>query len=165
MKTEQLIKEATEETILTCYARIGTEYLHGETAYTNDLQGIQELIEDWELEPNEIILYLFHNPQYSMEEEYAIFDSRTLSSVNREYLEKTILEKQNNEIIELLENDERNQFLIRLENHPQTSNLKEKMRQLLDYEKNIPLDYYDCFKTIQWTYNINELEDLMRIRG
>ena len=100
-----------------------------------------------------------------MDEEYAIFDSQTLSSVNREWLEKTILEKQNNEIIELLENDERNQFLIELENNPKSRTLKEKMRQLLDYEKNIPLDYYDCFKTIQWTYNIIKLEDILTIKG
>lgn len=41
--------------IMCAFDIIGRDYLNGETAFTNDLDGIYDLIDQFELAPNEIV--------------------------------------------------------------------------------------------------------------
>ena len=104
-KAIQRIKnnELTNTDIMCAFDLIGYEYLNGEISYLNDLNGFTDLINDFELEPDEILEFMLKNENYSISDYYIIFDGETLTSFNDlDYFKTMLEEKMNGECAEFI---------------------------------------------------------------
>ena len=92
--------------IMCAFDIIGRDYLHGETAFTNDLDGIYDLIDQFELAPNEIVGHMVGNQFYDNKDHYISFDGETLHSYgDLRYFKHMILKKMNGECAEFILNE------------------------------------------------------------
>lgn len=102
-KAIKLLKKANTFTIMNAYNMASDEYLNGEQIYINDFDGFMELIEDFELAPNEILKFMINNRWYKMTDKFMYFDGEKLETDNDiSYCVMTLRKKINNEIADLI---------------------------------------------------------------
>lgn len=76
------------------------------TAFTNDLDGIYDLIDQFELASNEIVGHMVGNQFYDNKDHYISFDGETLHSYgDLRYFKHMILKKMNGECAEFILNE------------------------------------------------------------
>ena len=89
--------------IMCAFDIIGRDYLNGEASFMNHSDGIYDLIEQFELTPNEIVKYLLDNEFYHSEDLFLSFDCVTLYSFrDLDYFRHMILKKMNGECAEFI---------------------------------------------------------------
>lgn len=94
--------------VMCAFDIIGRDYLNGETAFTNDLDGIYDLIDQFELAPNEIVKHMVGNQFYDNKDQYISFDGETLHSYNDlKYFKHMILKKMNGECAKFILSEQR----------------------------------------------------------
>lgn len=102
-KAIDLLNETDIFTIMNAYNMASDEYLDGEQIYINDFDGFMELIEDFELAPNEILSFMLNNKEYKITDKFIYFDGNKLESDNNtDYCIITLKKKINNEIADLI---------------------------------------------------------------
>lgn len=95
--------ELSTADIMCAFDIIGRDYLNGETSFVNHSDGVYDLIEQFELAPNEIIEYLLDNEYYHSEDLFISFDGETLCSFrDLSYFETMIIKKINGECAEFI---------------------------------------------------------------
>ncbi len=98
-------KELGTSDIMCAFDIIGQEYLMGEASYMNNFDDITNLIADFELEPNEILLYMLENQEYNSQDLFITFDGQKLASYKDiDYYVYWICEKMNDECAEFILN-------------------------------------------------------------
>lgn len=102
-KARSYIKSLPINTTLCAFDIIGRDYLDGESAFYNDLDGLYDLIDQFELESNEIIQFLIGNENYNIDDNFIVFDGESLWSFsNLKYFKKEIYKKCNEECAEFI---------------------------------------------------------------
>lgn len=89
--------------IMCAFDIIGRDYLDGETSFVNHADSIYDLIEQFELSPNEIIEYICDNEFYHSNDLFLTFDGEVLCSFrDLDYFKHMILKKMNGECAEFI---------------------------------------------------------------
>ena len=102
------LKNMCSASVMCAFNIIGREYLNGETAFVNDLDGIYDLIDQFELALNEIVKHMVGNQFYDNKHQYISFDGETLHGYSDlRYFKHTILKKMNGECAEFILNEQR----------------------------------------------------------
>lgn len=102
-KAKSNLDKLSTTSVMCAFDIIGRDYLGGETSFVNNSDGLYELIEQFELAPNEIIEYVFDNQNYNSEDLFLSFDGETLCSFkDLDYFKHMILKKMNGECAEFI---------------------------------------------------------------
>ena len=92
--------------VMCAFDIIGREFLNGEISFINHSDDIYELIELFELPPNEIIEYIVDNKHYNSKDLFISFDGEVLCSFpDLDYFKYTIMKKMNNECANFILNE------------------------------------------------------------
>ena len=102
-KAKNNLDKLSTASVMCAFDIIGRDYLDGETSFVNHSDGIYDLIEQFELAPNEIIEYMVDNQFYHSEDLFLSFDGETLCSFrDLDYFKHMILKKMNGECAEFI---------------------------------------------------------------
>lgn len=105
-QAKQELNKLSTASIMCAFDIIGRDYLNGETAFMNDLDGLYDLIDQFELAPNEIVGHMVGNQFYDNKDHYISFDGETLHSYgDLRYFKHMILKKMNGECAEFILNE------------------------------------------------------------
>lgn len=107
-KAKKQLNSIKECYLMSAFDMIGFEYLENETIFYNTIDGLYNLICDFELPNNEIIEFIINNENYSEKDKYVIFNGHDLWSINNlDYVIMCLNKHMNNEVAEfILENTE-----------------------------------------------------------
>ena len=102
-KAKNNLDKLSTASVMCAFDIIGRDYLDGETSFVNHSDGIYDLIEQFELAPNEIVEYLVDNQFYNSNDLFLTFDGEVLCSYKYlRYYKEMILKKCNGECAEFI---------------------------------------------------------------
>ena len=108
-KVRNLVNEGKvpEDLLMCAFDMVGVEYLGGEAVYYNDVDGLYELISDFELAPNKILEYIVGvDETYNFLDMFVVFDGDMLWSIgDDESIRNCVYKDMNGEVADyILEN-------------------------------------------------------------
>ena len=105
-KARGLLPLASTSAIMHSFSIVGFEYLESEDVFYNDVDGLLDLVELFELTTKEIISFLLYD-DYNKNDKYVICDGRNLFETTNDlkYCTKMVYEKMNNEVAQIIIDD------------------------------------------------------------
>lgn len=102
-KAKANIDKLSTAGVMCAFDIVGREYLNNETSFVNHSDGLYDLIQQFELAPNEIVEYLVDNQFYNSNDLFLTFDGEVLCSYkDLSYYKEMILKKCDGECAEFI---------------------------------------------------------------